>query len=876
MDERQTTREMHGYSRVSAGEDPSLVALLRQVLGERDDRPREFSNTANSSADIPAVERIGRFEVIEVLGRGGYGTVLRVRDPRLGCERAMKLPNPETLESPTALARFMDEARKAARIDHPNVVRVVEAEEVFSLYYMVMEYCPGGSLSGWLARRGVDQPIPPRWGAALVAEIADGVQQAHSVGLLHRDLKPGNVMLVRVDDRSEADPPRFQPKVGDFGLAKALGDSSARVDRTATGTMIGTLAYMSPEQARGDKSIGAAADIHGLGAILYEILTRSTPHAGASEAEILSRILDDGPTPSPRSLRPDLPRDLETICQTALAKRPGDRYATAAELADDLRRYLRNDPVKGAPWWKRARGGLRRHRMHAAVAALAVVALGAAAAGIRYKERKDASVWLTRVEAANLGALPALLAERDPPGARQSELLARHYEDEVDPSRKIVIAIALASSRSDCARYAVERLLEARPEEIAPIVQGLDGRIKDLVPALKSAVEAAAFSSSHPGDRERQDRRRANAATALILLGWHDAGFQMLAFSADPQARSILIHTLGPARVPPSVLHAKLVEPTTETSVRRALIQALGEVPTSAWDDAEQARAAATVLKLFRDDPDPGIHASAKWLLRKWDQYTYIHAIELDLAKEEEPRVGFRWRVSRSGLTFVTIDDPETGRVIEISDTEGPRDLFLRFVPDHRYKTEASPDPDCPITGIYYIAAARFCNSLTDLDGLGEKNHCYGKASLRSIEPVNGADDRTGYRLLTDREFRLACRAGTTTARYHGETASLLPYYAWFTRDDVPRGHPVAQLKPNDFGLFDMLGNAYELCHFSEAPADSAQRAIFCGGSATLSDLGMRYDETRGPTLIDQWSGVNDVGLRVARTVRPRVKNDAR
>ena len=195
-------------------------------------------------------------------------------------------------------------------------------------------------------------------------------------------------MLVRVDDRNETDPPQFRPKVADFGLAKSLEESPERLDRTASGAMIGTLAYMSPEQARGDKTIRAAADVYGLGAILFQILTRTLLYPASSEAEVLARILDDKPPPSPRAFRPDLPRDLETICLTALAKKPADRYATAAEFVDDLRRFLRNDPVKGSPWWKRLRARLRRHRSRAALAALAVLV---AVAVIEYKNRGDAS-----------------------------------------------------------------------------------------------------------------------------------------------------------------------------------------------------------------------------------------------------------------------------------------------------------------------------------------------------------------------------------------------------------------------------------------------------------------------------------------------------
>ncbi len=304
MDQPRPANDDPSIAKTAGDPDLSFVSLLRRALDDRRPFPHGSATDDGPSTDSRPVERIGRFEVIEVLGRGGYGTVLRVRDLKLGCERAMKLPNPETLASPRALARFLDEARKAVRIDHPNVVRVVEADEVFSLHYMVMEFCPEGSLSGWLARRPVGRQVPPVWAAALVAEIADGVQQAHAAGLLHRDLKPGNVMLVQVGDLDDRDPPSLRPKVGDFGLAKAMDDTPGPLERTASGAMIGTLAYMSPEQARGAGSICEASDIYGIGAILFEILTRSVPYPGSSEAEILGRLLDDAPRrPPARSVR---------------------------------------------------------------------------------------------------------------------------------------------------------------------------------------------------------------------------------------------------------------------------------------------------------------------------------------------------------------------------------------------------------------------------------------------------------------------------------------------------------------------------------------------------------------------------------------------
>jgi serine/threonine protein kinase len=208
--------------------------------------------------------------VLGEIGRGGFGTVLLARDPDLGRERALKVPNPETLDSPGALARFLGEARLAARIDHPNVVRIYEAETFGVLPYIVMEYCPEGSLGQWLAARSQQDHLPQRWVASLVAEIAEGVQQAHKARLLHRDIKPGNILLERIRDEggAEPNPPLFRPKIADFGLAKVFEQDGVGRSMTASGIPMGTWAYMSPEQARGEKDILATTDVYAIGAIL--------------------------------------------------------------------------------------------------------------------------------------------------------------------------------------------------------------------------------------------------------------------------------------------------------------------------------------------------------------------------------------------------------------------------------------------------------------------------------------------------------------------------------------------------------------------------------------------------------------------------------
>jgi hypothetical protein len=212
--------------------------------------------------------------------------------------------------------------------------------------------------------------------------------------------------------------------------------------------------------------------------------------------------------------------------------------------------------------------------------------------------------------------------------------------------------------------------------------------------------------------------------------------------------------------------------------------------------------------------------------------------------------------------------------VIEVSDTEVPRDLFLRFVPSHKFPKEACPEPDCPILRVRFVIAAAFCNALTDSDGLGIAQRCYGEPSLRSIRTVPRSLDLAGYRLLTDREFLRACRAGTTAKRYYGDSSSLLRNYAWYDDGRRLQSHPVARLKPNELGLFDTLGNAHELCETSGAPQHPEIRAMFCGASAKHNAIYVTCTQKLGPTSIDQRQGVDDVGFRVARTVRPRPQSE--
>ncbi|HEY7427743.1 MAG TPA: protein kinase [Gemmataceae bacterium] len=286
--------------------------------------------------------QVDRFRILRRLGHGGGGIVFLAFDPDLQREVALKVPHlPALLELETR-RRFLREARAAARLDHPNLVPVHEAGESNGVCFLVSTYCGGGSLAQWLAARPL--PVPARQAAELLADLAGAVQHINDHGIYHRDIKPGNILLdLRTVPPGE---PAFVPRLTDFGLAKLR---EAQTESTRSGVMLGTLSYMAPEQVEGRvHDIGPATDVYGLGAVLYEVLAGRPPFRGTTDADTLRQVLTEEPVPL-RRVRRDVPLDLETICLKCLEKEPVRRYASAADLAGDLRCFLNGEPIRARP-----------------------------------------------------------------------------------------------------------------------------------------------------------------------------------------------------------------------------------------------------------------------------------------------------------------------------------------------------------------------------------------------------------------------------------------------------------------------------------------------------------------------------------------------
>jgi predicted Ser/Thr protein kinase len=340
--------------------------------------PEALGATVEEQAEGPPaaggdVPHIPGYEVLGELGRGGMGVVFRARQTGLKRLVALKMLLGGRQAAPSERARFEAEVEAIARLQHPNLVQVFEVGEHEGRAFFSMEYLEGGNLEDRIASR----PQPPRQAAELVEALARAIHAAHQRGVIHRDLKPANVLLTA----------EGAPKISDFGLAKRLDVTSGP---TLTQHVLGTPSYMAPEQAAGrSKHVGPATDVYALGAILYQLLTGRPPFQGEGPMATMRQVAEEEPVP-PRRLESTVPADLETICLKCLNKQPGQRYASAAALADDLRRFLAFEPILARPIgpWQRLVKWARRRPAAAGVSAFSILALLVAlAAGAWFTQR---------------------------------------------------------------------------------------------------------------------------------------------------------------------------------------------------------------------------------------------------------------------------------------------------------------------------------------------------------------------------------------------------------------------------------------------------------------------------------------------------------
>jgi hypothetical protein len=443
---------------------PELLPQLKELLAATRATPTGGSDSSqpdtqsDTTRDLPgtSVAEAGPrptvfagYQILGVLGEGGMGIVYKARHPTLGTEVALKTLRFGT-GSPDLVERFLREARAMADLHHPHIVHLYEVAAVEGVPYFTTAYAAGGSLQ----RRRPEFQGDARRVAALLEKVARGVGHAHEKGIVHRDLKPGNILL---DERGE-------PLVADFGLAKFI---EAVDEHTASGVVLGTAPYMSPEQAAGQNTrISTASDVWALGVILYEMLTGRKPFDASEPLRLVCQIQEADP-PRPSAINHKLDKALETVVLKCLERDPGRRYRTAAELADDLGRWLSGEPVlaRPRPWPARAWQWLRRRP---AVLALALV--GAAALAVALGLAFNGPPPESRPEATARG-----------PAEPDQEMVLRHLQ--ADLGRGQAVSFLDKTGKPRCGRWVLgdKAVKESQRADGALVVDTLGVAVFELI-----------------------------------------------------------------------------------------------------------------------------------------------------------------------------------------------------------------------------------------------------------------------------------------------------------------------------------------------------------------------------------------------------------
>jgi WD40 repeat protein/serine/threonine protein kinase len=416
---------------------------------------------------------IGDYELESEIARGGMGIVFKARQKSLPRTVALKMILTGQLSSAAAVQRFRNEAENVASLDHPNIVPIYEVGSHEGQPYFSMKLIEGGHLGQHMEKFTRD----PKAAARLIATVARAVHYAHQRGILHRDLKPPNILL-------DAE---GQPHITDFGLAKRVqGDA----EPTQTGAIIGTPSYMSPEQARAEKTLTTAADVYALGAILYELLAGRPPFKAENPLDTLAQVVSAEPVP-PRRLRASTPRDLEIICLKCLRKEPGERYSSAESLAEELERFLADKPIQAreASAWERSRRWCRRNPRAVgmvAVSLVAVLALVGFLVGLLYNSRLQDTNAALELAKSDLEETNAALESAKSDVEETNDKLTTATEQ---------LKVSLADVRAERTKtrrffYAAQMALVERARQ-----EGQAGRVVQL---LRSVI---------PGGPEEKDQR---------------------------------------------------------------------------------------------------------------------------------------------------------------------------------------------------------------------------------------------------------------------------------------------------------------------------------------------------------------------------------
>jgi serine/threonine protein kinase/formylglycine-generating enzyme required for sulfatase activity len=517
----------------------------------------------------------------------------------------------------------------------------------------------------------------------------------------------------------------------------------------------------------------------------------------------------------------------------------------------------------------------------------------------------------------------ALVAWREalrPAKARLIKPLASIYRDTAQDRRYRSYATeTLADYAADRPAELFDLLADAELFQFPVLFDKLEGLKETVVALAHDEIGKQPSEKATEDQKERLAKRQANAAVALLRLGMPQDVWHVLKQSPDPRIRSYVIHWLGPLGADPQQIVQRLeIEP--DVTIRRGLVLTLGEFTEMQLSDAQRQPLIEKLLLLYEREPDAGLHGAVEWLLRKWGQAKQMEAVVEKLKSDENQLLARKsndnrqWYVNTQKQTFVIVDageflmgSPQSEQDRLSNQRQHRRQIGSRFAisaheitkAQHRtfqraarpfslvnYKNVYVRTDDSPQTGLSWYEAAHYCNWLSEQEGIRKEQCCFEPNEKGAYAPGMKAKETylklSGYRLPTEAEWEYACRAGTVTSRYYGLTDGLLPQYAWYVANSQNRTWPVGSLKPNDLGLFDMLGNALEWCFdvYADYPTQAAKVFDNVGATQSVEDRVARVLRGGGfflpPVVVrspSRDSGLpvyrnNSLGFRVARTYR--------
>ncbi|MEQ8789964.1 MAG: bifunctional serine/threonine-protein kinase/formylglycine-generating enzyme family protein [Pirellulaceae bacterium] len=905
---------------------PSDPSLVRQALvaaapsrtPEQDTfavtrNPADVTRPFGAAAPVAPPSVIGPYHIERRLGEGGFGVVLLARDERLDRSVALKIPHESSLE---LQRRFQREARAIARLRHPNICPLYDYGEFEGRNYLVMAYINGESLSDILRHRGA---WPPEEAVALTLKIAAALVEAHEHGVIHRDLKPPNVMI---DQRGE-------PIVMDFGLARDVQEDAA--DLTVKGDILGTPAYMPPEQARGDiEAIGPWSDVYSLGAILYELLSGRRPFTGKVGA-VIAKIFTEEP-PSLTTIGDDtglgrIDDALDAICRRAMAKNVADRYPTMAAFRDALlahqtgqslpRRPLAGSPSRDdsgsivttyqkAPTERRSRAKLVVAFFGAAVAVLLGVALLPGLLGMLSRDEPPTKDRVADLETSPTGASdapPSEIAAQDSAAAADESWVDalssidpathtifgtwRHTPDglTVDPAR--IARILVPTRPSGGYDLNVEFTRRSGVEAVILVLPVGRGSVSLILGGWGSTVGGLEYVADRGVDANPTTRRwtpqngrrysvlvrvRLDGDRASIGVDVDDSPFTQWEGPID-QLKCAFPELVWDGRC------IGLSAYDASATFHQVRLRPVGQ-------GANLQRVAGPMVD-WSGTPGPGALGveprQATQLQQAWAKHA---GVPVEMTDDQTITLALipPGEFAMSKDYEVTISRP-----YYLSTTEVTVSQFRRFVADTGYETKAelnseggsifydqvgaashpsldwkSPGfpsgDDHPVAQLSWLDAEAFCRWMTEQEGVR-------------------------YRLPTEAEWEWASRSGSSAAYYFGDDVSLLGEHAWY-RDNTDRvsPQPVGRLKPNAWGLYDMYGNQLEFVadwhdvypsgrYLDPQGYDFGEYRLLRGGAMIHSaeyctSHGKRphYAERGAP----DWS-THMLGIRVLREIPPAV-----